>query len=118
MTDDHNQQPDDLTRIIMLVYAMLEGGQPCWVYAAVKPSKHEDFTAAQKDGTLDLYNFTEFGEIIVSGEGKSPPDDVTLKVAEMYQTDPTTIFQPIDVEAEIARRMEEVAKSKKPKKKE
>ena len=100
----------------MLVYAMLDTGQSCWIYAAVKPTKQEDFLRAQKDGTLDMYNFGEFGEIIVSGEGKSPPDDVTLKVAEMYQTDPTTMFQPIDVEQEIAKRMDEVRKKQDKKK--
>ncbi|MGE0754529.1 MAG: hypothetical protein AB7L92_05150 [Alphaproteobacteria bacterium] len=113
---DHGMQPDDLTRVIMLVYGMLDGGKPCWVYVAVKPSKYDDFIAAHKDGSLDLYDFKEFGEIIVSGEGKRPPDDITLKVAEMYQTDPTTIFQPIDVEQEIAKRMEEIKNSQKDKK--
>ncbi len=109
------QQPDDLTRIIVLVYAMLETKQPCWIYVAVKPSKYDGFMLAQKEGKLDLYHFDPFGEIIVSGEGKSPPDAITLKVAEMYQTDPTKLFQPVDLEEEIAKRMEE--SKAKPKKK-
>lgn len=113
----HGDQPDDMTRVIMLVYAILDSGKPCWVYVAVKPTKYDDFTAAQKNGSIDLYNFSPFGEIIVSGEGKSPPDDITLKVAEMYQTDPTTLFQPIDVEAEIARRMEEIKQNQNDRKK-
>lgn len=117
MSHHHEYKPDDLTRIIVLVYAMLDSGQPCWVYAAVKPSKHEAFTNAQKDGTLDMYQFEPYGEIIVSGEGKSPPDDVTLKVAEMYQTDPTTLFQPIDIEEEIEKRMGEAKQSLDKKKK-
>lgn len=105
MTD---QKPNpDLTRIIVLVYGMLETGGPFWVYVAVKPSKYQDFLKAQKEGTLDLYHFDGFGEIIVSGEGRVPPDEVTLKVAEMYQTDPSTLFKPMDVEAEVARRAAE-----------
>jgi hypothetical protein len=114
---DHKQQQDDLTRIIVLVYAMLETRQPCWIYVAVKPSKYDAFMLAQKEGKLDLYHFDPFGEIIVSGAGKSPPDAITLKVAEMYQTDPTKLFQPVDLEEEVAKRMDEAAKKPAKKKK-
>jgi len=116
MTEDI-KQPDDLTRIIVLIYGMLENNMPCWIYVAVKPSKYEGFIADQKEGRLDIYQFTPYGEIIVSGEGKSPPDEITLKVAEMYQTDPTKIFQPIDIEEEIAKRMEEAMQKNSKKKK-
>ncbi len=84
---------DDLTRIIVLLYGMLESGGPFWLFAAVKPSRYQPMLAAQKEGGLDLYHFENYGEIIVSGEGKSPPDDITLKVAEMYQTSPETLMQ-------------------------
>ena len=107
---EHKPQADELTRIIVLVYGMLENKSPCWVYVAVKPSKYQGFLTAQKEGKLDLYQFDPFGEIIVSGEGKQPPDEITLKVAEMYQTDPTTLFQPIDIEEEIGKRMDEAKK--------
>jgi hypothetical protein len=93
---DPKQLADLLSRTIVLVYGILENGGPCWIYAAVKPSKYEDFQKAHKDGTLDLHHFEPYGEIIVSGEGKSPPDEVTLKVAEMYQTDQTKMLQDID----------------------
>jgi hypothetical protein len=106
------QNTDDLIRIIVLVYGMLENGNPFWVYAAVKPSRYDAFQAAHKEGALDLYKFDAFGEIIVCGEGKAPPDDITLKVAQMYQTDPATLFRPLDPEAEVARRMEEALKAK------
>ncbi len=101
---EQKPNPDDLTRIIVLVYGMLENGNPFWVFVAVKPSKYQPFLTAQKEGKIDLYQFDAFGELIVSGEGKSPPDEVTLKVAEMYQTDPSTLFQPIDVEKEVEKR--------------
>ena len=77
----------DNTRTIVLVYGLLASGNPFWVFVAVKPSKYIAFIEAQKAGTLNLYEFSPFGEIIVSGEGKNPPDEVTIKVAEMYQTD-------------------------------
>lgn len=83
------------TRTIVLVYGLLENGNPFWVFVAVKPSQYNAFITAQKDGSLNLYEFSEYGEIIVSGEGKSPPDEVTIKVAEMYQTDPAKLKENI-----------------------
>jgi hypothetical protein len=94
---------DDLTRVIVLLYGMLQSGSPFWCYVAVKPSKYQPFMAAQKEGKINLYDFNEWGEIIVSGEGRTPPDEITLKVAEMYQTDPATLFQVADVEKEVER---------------
>ena len=108
--NDQTQKFDDLTRIILLVYGMFGDGKPFWVYVAIKPSQYQDFQKAHKDGTVDLYNFSPFGEIIVSGEGRNPPDEVTLKVAEMYQTDPSTLFKDVNVDKEVERVTEEVKK--------
>ncbi len=90
MTEE-TKPANDLARTIALIYGTLENGTPFWVFAAVRPAKYQAMIAAQQKGELDLYKFQEYGEIIVSGEGKSPPDAVTLKVAEMYQTDPSTL---------------------------
>lgn len=91
-------QPDpleDLKRTIVLLYGIMDNGGPFWVFAAVRPSKYQQFVAAQKESTLMLNQFSVFGELIVSGEGKSPPDEVILKVAEMYQTDPASLVQNV-----------------------
>jgi len=88
-----NPNADELARIIVLVYGMLENGNPFWLFAAVRPPKYQSFLEAQKNGSLDLYQFTPYGEIIVSGEGKSPPDEITLKVAEMYQSDSVALLE-------------------------
>lgn len=96
---DATELKDAITRTIVLVYGLLEDGGPFWLYAAVKPSKYPVFLAAQKDGTLNLYDFKPYGEIIVSGKGKAPPDEVTLKVAEMYQTDPATLLVPEEADS-------------------
>jgi hypothetical protein len=98
--------PDNISRIIMLVYGTMEHGGPFWCYVAVKPSMYDAFKRAETDGTLDLYNFESYGEIIVSAEGETPPDEVTIKVAEMYDTDPSTFFQPIDPKQAIAEKIE------------
>lgn len=109
MNDSVNKyDPDNISRIIMLVYGRMEHGGPFWCYVAVKPSMYDGFKRAEQDGTLDLYNFEPYGEIIVSAEGETPPDEVTIKVAEMYNTDPTKFFQPIDPKKVISDKIEEL----------
>lgn len=88
----------DLTRTIILVYGLLEDGNPFWVFVAVKPGQYQSFITAQKNGSLNLYQFAPYGEIIVSGIGKSPPDEITIKVAEMYQTDPDKLKAQMSAE--------------------
>lgn len=100
--------PDSISRIIMLVYGTMEHGGPFWCYVAVKPSMYEAFKQAESGGTLDLYNFDPYGEIIVSAEGETPPDEVTMKVAEMYNTDPSKFFQPVDPKKVIADKIQEL----------
>ncbi len=100
--------PDNISRIIMLVYGRMEHGGPFWCYVAVKPSMYDAFKTAEQQGSLDLYNFEPFGEIIVSAEGETPPEEVTVKVAEMYNTDPTKFFQPIDPKQVISEKIEEL----------
>jgi hypothetical protein len=90
------QNPDALARIIVLIYGMLEGGKPFWVYAAIKPSAYDAFNEAKKNNKIDMKNFGNFGELIVAGEGQTPPIEVTLKVAEVYQTDVTKFFDGSD----------------------
>lgn len=101
MTTPEAELKDAITRTIVLIYGLLADGGPCWIYAGVKPSKYQAFLAAQKDGTLNLYDFKPYGEIIVSGAGKSPPDEVTLKLAEMYQTAPNLLLQPQEATGEL-----------------
>lgn len=95
---DNAELKDALTRTIVLMYGLLENGEQYWIYASVKPSKYQTFLAAQKAGTLNVHDFAPYGEIIVSGTGKAPPDEVTLKVAEMYQTDPGKLMPQAEEE--------------------
>ena len=100
--------PDTVSRVIMLVYGVMENGGPFWCYVAVKPSQYDAFKKAESEGSLDLYNFGPYGEIIVSAEGETPPAEVTQKVAEMYNADPSTFFQPIDPKAVIDQKISEL----------
>jgi len=103
--------PDDVTRIIMLIYGKLDDGGPFWCYVAVKPSKFEDFKKAEAEGSIDLYAFAPFGEVIVSAAGQTPPEEVTRKVAEMYGADPSTFFQPMDPIKAVGDKLEEWEKN-------
>lgn len=101
-------EPDQISRIIMLIYGKLENGNPFWCYCAVKPSRYEQFKADEAAGKIDLYHFDPYGEVVVSGEGETPPQEVTEKVAEMYNADASTFFQPIDPQQEIAEKIEQL----------
>ncbi|MBY0408049.1 MAG: hypothetical protein K2Q01_10180 [Rickettsiales bacterium] len=89
---------EELKRTIVILYGITDTGGPMWIFAAVRVTRYQQFLAAQKEGTIDLEKFETFGELIVAGEGKSPPDDVILKVAEMYQTDPAQFTQNVQEE--------------------
>lgn len=87
-------QPDpleNLKRTIVLMYGIMGNGKPFWTFAAIRLNKYQPFLAAQKEGAIDLEKFEQYGELIITGEGKSPPEDVILKVATMYQTDPEAL---------------------------
>lgn len=90
----------DLTRIIVCLFGWLDDRSPFWVFVAVAPNKYEAFNETHKKGQIDLHKFEPFGEIIVSGRGESPPDDIIAKVAEMYQTDPNGLKRALEQERE------------------
>ena len=108
--DGDPYNPDKLSRIIMLLYGKMDHGGPFWCYVAIKPSQFEAFKKTEAEGKIDLYNFDEFGEVIVSAEGETPPDEVTVKVAEIYGADPSTFFQPVDPMEQINEKIEEYKK--------
>lgn len=107
-------EPDNISRIIMLVYGKLQSGSSFWCYCAVKPSMYDAFKADEDAGKIDLYQFDPYGEVVVSGEGDRPPADVTEKVAEMYNADASTFFQPMDPKQEIANRIEQLKAQEQP----
>jgi transcriptional regulator with XRE-family HTH domain len=88
----HLLHDGEYTRTIVLVYGMFENGTRFWLYAAVRPSMYPLFVSNYKSGDIDLYNFEMYGEMLVFGEGDTPPDEATLKVAAMYQTTPAALM--------------------------
>lgn len=76
---------DEAGRIIMLVRGVMESRGSYWCYLSIKPSQHKAFQAAVAN-KYNIQNFTKdgYGEVVVSGEGKEPPREVTEKVAELF----------------------------------
>jgi hypothetical protein len=87
--------PDQLSRIVMLAYGKMDHGGPYWCYVAVKPTRYDDFQAALASKQYNMQNFVTdgYGEVVVSGEGVIPPQDVTAKVAEMFNVPVSQLFK-------------------------
>jgi len=77
---------DAVARVIVLVYGWLDNGKPFWVFVSIRPSRYPAFLAAQERNEIDLYHFEPFGEIIVSGDTESPPDEVLLHISRQFNT--------------------------------
>ena len=103
---------DNVARMIMLVRGLMENGGFYWAYVAVKPTLHKQFAAAIAN-KYNIQNFSKdgYGEVVVSGEGKNPPDEVTKKVAEMFSMNPAQLFSDEDPEATLANKLEELQKA-------
>lgn len=78
--------PDQHSRIVMLAFGKMEHGGNYWCYVSVKPSRYDDYQRRLATKQYNMQNFVAdgFGEVIVSGEGNLPPQDVTKKVAQMF----------------------------------
>ena len=79
-----SDESGEIGRTITILYGKLKNGSPFVSLTAIRPSKYQLLLRAHKEGTLDLDDFHVYGEPIVSCEGTSFPQDVVLKVAEMY----------------------------------
>lgn len=55
--------------------------RPAWHYVLVDKVKKEMFLAAAKSGSLDV---KDYGEILYSGWGENPPEDIRKKIDEEY----------------------------------
>ncbi len=93
MSDPATANPDSLSRIVMLAYGSMENGKPYWCYVAVKPTRYTEFQDALR-ADYSLYNFESdgYGEVVVSGEGVTPPQEVTARVAEIFGIELSLLF--------------------------
>lgn len=91
---------DEIGRIVVLVRGLMEKGGFYWCYVAVKPSLYERFQEASTK-KYNIQNFVKdgYGEVVVSGEGREPPQEVTAKVAELFGVTVESLFkdaQPLE----------------------
>lgn len=104
--------PDDVARMVMLVYGTMSDSQPFWCFVAVRPSRQQELEAKAANKTLDLRTYEQdgFGEIVVSGEGLLPPNDVIKSISAMFNTPIRQLFSKVDANSLIAQEIERVKK--------
>jgi hypothetical protein len=100
--------PDSLSRIVMLAFGAMDHGGPYWCYVAVKPSRYDEFRKVMATKKYNIQQFAgdDYGEIIVSGEGVTPPQDVTKKVAELFNVPIRELFADADPRQTIATKIQ------------
>ena len=112
MTDTPNH-PDELARIVMLVFGKMKDNKGSyWCYVAIKPTEYRRFTDLYQAGKMNLYGFEKegFGEIIVSGQGRHPPDEVTYQVARVYKIDLKELYKETNAEEALEKKILQFAK--------
>ncbi len=80
-------------RIVILLRGMMERGGFYWCYLAVKPELIKQFQAAVAE-KYNIQNFVAdgYGEVIVSGRGRNPPDEITAYLVKSLGTN----FESLD----------------------
>lgn len=86
----------DKSRVIVLLRGIMDHGGSFWAYVAVIPSMLSRFNSAQHEGNIDIYNFDEYGELIIFEEGDHPPSRITEEVCLIYDIDISTFFSGED----------------------
>ncbi len=105
--------PDNISRIVVLTYGPTKDGKDAyWCYVAVKPSEYDRFNANLQAGKIDPQTFEEdgYGEIVVSGDGLLPPQEVTQKVAHMFNIPINQLFKSANPAQDIENKINSLAK--------
>ena len=114
MTNNPNLDlsPDNIARVVVLVFGKLADARPFWCFVTVKPSRRADFNQKVQTKTLDLTRYVEdgFGEIVVSGESLMPPREVLKDVATLFNVPIRQLFADFDFDAEITKEIEKLKK--------
>ncbi len=83
MSDDNefSEILDNEIGYIVFVTGENQNNEMCWFYASIAPSKYEDFKQAESSGEYDL---ADYGDVLMSGSGAAPPEDVRRKMEQEY----------------------------------
>lgn len=100
---------DSVSRLIVLVRGIVNGGGFYWCYVAVKPTLIDKFQKAIA-AKYNIQNFIKdaYGEVVVSGKGRTPPKEVTDKVAEIFNIPAESLKEMDDPATDIAKVLAEV----------
>ena len=66
---------------------LTKGKGKAWCIVAVRKDRFADFVIDSHTDKLRNDKLSTYGEIVVSGDGLYPPDDVIAKVAKLYRCD-------------------------------
>ena len=104
---------DSLSRIVALTFGHMENGGQYWCYVAVKPSRYDEFQKAMHSKAYNIQRFPDdgYGEVIVSGEGITPPSEVTRQVANLFNIPLKEFFKDIDPKKTIIDKLQYVGKA-------
>lgn len=88
---------DEPPAIIILVTGEDAESQPQWAYVKILAQNYVPFKTAEEKGN---YNLSDYGTILKSGRGKTPPDSIRKEMHEQYGCEE-------DFEESLAKMMEE-----------
>ncbi len=76
--------PDKMGSIITLIKGESQDGKKRWAYLSIKLEMYLAYTQALERENVDI---TKFGEILSSGEGEEPSDEIKKEMKEKHGTD-------------------------------
>jgi hypothetical protein len=91
----------------MLAFGQMEQGGQYWCYVAIKPSRYDAFKQAMDSKQYNMQRFAGdgYGEVIVSGEGVTPPQDITRQVANMFGIPIGQLFTVTDPKGAVSQQL-------------
>jgi len=79
---DASQEIDESLRIVQYIAGKGPGGEDCWAYAVLRPSRYEEYyTRVSAGETIDIL---DYGEIMEHGLGDEPPQHIQDGMVERF----------------------------------
>ncbi|HCR85889.1 MAG TPA: hypothetical protein DIV86_04350 [Alphaproteobacteria bacterium] len=82
LVDSAYKVGDEISRMILLINGESEG-RPIWAYVSMSPSKAKEYLIKQySEEEIEL---SDYGEILFSGEGETPPHEIKNEMLEKHK---------------------------------
>tara|TARA_B100001971_G_C17959739_1_gene416808 strand:+ start:91 stop:414 length:324 start_codon:yes stop_codon:yes gene_type:complete len=69
---------------IVLISGTDENSEDIWCYASIEPSKFKAFKEAEESGEFEV---EEYGEVLFTGKGTTPPPEIEQKMRDEFGAD-------------------------------